>query len=307
MLVVGAWVLLLLVAGYGAVSWIFSTKLIGQRFAPDEEVAFADFGLPEPEAVSLTNGPIELASWYFKNPRSVGAAVVLLHGFSINKATALSWAPLFWDLGCDLFVYDLRSHGRSSPALLTYGVVDKQDQLIAVDWLAKRTGLRDQRIGLWGVSYGAATSLQAAAVRPDLAFVVADAPYSSLVDIASFQAGQMFGAWAKAFVPGALFIAGLRARFNPLKASPQDAVRGLVTPVLLVHSTTDNFTPSVQSESIFARSDHAHTVLVLTKWGAPHGASYMTDVVAYTRLVDEFLAKFVPAFGERKVPANPRG
>ena len=304
-MVIGVVLVLVIVAAYGAISWTFSDKLIGRRFAADEQVSFADFGLPEPEVVPFSNGQIQLAGWYFKNPRATGSAVVMLHGFSINKATVLVWTRLFWDLGSDLFLYDLRSHGQSSPSLLTYGVLDKEDELVAVDWLAKRTGLADGRIGLWGVSYGAATSLQAAAVRPDLAFVVADASYSSLLDIGSFQAGHLFGAWAKVFVPGALVISGLRGGFNPGDASPEKAVRGLATPVLLIHSTTDEFTPSVQSEAIFANSDQTHTVLRLTKWGAAHGESYTTNPVAYTRYVDEFLTKFAPEFGTRQTPAAP--
>ena len=105
------------------------------------------------------------------------------------------------------------------------------------------------------MSYGAATSLQAAAVRPGLAFVIADASYSSMSEIASAQADTQFGAWANIFVPGALFISGLRGGFDPAQAAPKDAVRGLTTPVLLVHSTTDEFTPSQHSEAIFANSD----------------------------------------------------
>lgn len=308
-LLIGAAVLLLLVVAYFGGSWVFSSKLIGQQFGSDEQAHFADFRLPQPEAVTLTNGKTKLAGWYFANPRAGTAqcAVVMLHGFVINKAVILPFTPMFWDRGCDLYLYDLRSHGESSREFSTYGVHDKEDELLAVDWLAKRTRLPDGRIGLWGVSYGAATSLQAAVVRPDLAFVVADASYASLFDIASFQAGKIFGSWAKIFVPGALLVSGWRAGFDPSRASPEKAVRGLKTPVLLIHSTADEFTPYQQSEKIYARSDHAHTVLALTRWGAPHGESYLTDPVAYTRIVDNFLAKNVPNFGSRQAAATPTG
>jgi uncharacterized protein len=296
-----------LVVAYGGVSAVFADKLIGQQFpTTDEDVAFADFGLPQPETATISNGQTQLAAWYFANPRKAGCAVIVLHGFTGNRAEVLGAAPLFWDRGCDLLLYDLRSHGASSPGLLTYGVLDKGDELAAVDWLAGKTGLPHARIGLVGWSYGAATSLQAASSRPDVAFVIADASFSSLRDIATVQAGQMFGAWAQAFVPGALFIAGLRAGFDPGQASPADAVRGLTTPVLLIHSTTDEFTPYEHSEAIFANSNQSHTRLILTRWGAPHAMSYPTNPVAYTRIVDDFLATFAPDFGSRVAdPAAP--
>ena len=205
-------------------------------------------------------GPTQLAGWYFSNPRKAGCAAIVLHGFTGNKAQMLGPASgLFFERGCDVFLYDLRGHGASSRGLLSYGALDKFDELAAVDWLKQKTGLPEAKIGLWGVSYGAATSLQAAAVRPGLAFVIADASYSSMSEIASAQADTQFGAWANIFVPGALFISGLRGGFDPAQAAPKDAVRGLTTPVLLVHPTTDEVTPSQHSEAIFANSDQRRT------------------------------------------------
>ena len=302
LLLATAAVVLGLLGIYIAISWVFSDKLIARQFSSDEQVQFSDFGLPSPQEVTIDNGKTHLAAWYFANPRAEKCAVVMLHGFTGNKATVLVAAPLFWNRGCDLLFYDLRGHGASSRGLLTYGVADKKDELAVVDWLEKRTGLSDERVGLIGWSYGAATSLQAAAVRQGLAFVVADASFSSLHDIASVQAGSLFGSWAKIFVPGALFVSGLRADFDPSEASPEKAVRNLRTPVLLIHSTTDEVTPYQQSEVIFAHADHRHTRLVLTRWGAPHAMSYGTDTPAYTRFVDSFLDTYVPRFGSRQTP-----
>ncbi len=60
---------------YGAVSWVFSDKLIGAQFLPpDEQVNFADFALPTPENVTVTNGQTQLAGWYFANSRAAGCA-----------------------------------------------------------------------------------------------------------------------------------------------------------------------------------------------------------------------------------------
>lgn len=299
-------VVLVVAAVYGAVSWLFADKLIGQQFLPpDDEANFADFGLPDPEKFTATNRDTQLAGWYFPNPRSAGCAAVVLHGFTGNKAQMLGPASsLFFERGCNVVVYDHRGHGESSRGFITYGALERFEQLAVVDWLAQRTGLPESKVGLWGVSYGAATSLQAASERPGLAFVIADASISSLADIAAVQADKQYGTWARLFVPGALFISGLRGGFDPAQASPQDAVRDLATPVLLVHSTTDEFTPVEHSEAIYANSDPARTTLHLTRYGAPHGESFWTDPVAHTRFVDEFLDTFVPNFGSREATSG---
>lgn len=143
-LAIGVGILALLVVYFG-ISWFFSSKLIANHFGSDEQAVFSDFGLPDPEAVTIANGKTKLASWFFQNPRvgETRCAVVMAHGFTGNKAAILSWAPLFWGRGCDLLLFDFRSHGQSSKGFNTYGVHEKQDELAAVDWLEKRSGLPD--------------------------------------------------------------------------------------------------------------------------------------------------------------------
>lgn len=70
-------------------------------------------------------------------------------------------------------------------------------------------------------------------------------------------------------------------------------------PVLLVHSRQDGFTPVEHSERIYAESDQARTRLVIPEWEAPHAYSYTRNPVAYTAVVDRFLAEFAPNFGTR--------
>ena len=200
MLILGVIVALALV--YGAVSWVFSAKLIGQQFTPLGEVGPADVGLPQPEEVSLPGDGVTLAGWYFANPRGAGCAVVMLHGFSGSKEEVLAPSPIFWDRGCDLLLYDARGHGDSSRALLTYGAHEREDLRLAVHWLAERSGLPATKIGLIGWSYGAATAIQAASELDDLAFVVADSSYSSLADITRVQAEHAVRSLGEALRPG---------------------------------------------------------------------------------------------------------
>lgn len=293
-------VALIVVLVYGGVSWVFSERLIGPEFAPPGPVDFGEFGLPQPEVATILGEGVHLAGWYFQNPRDAGCAVTMLHGFGGSKAEVLGASPLFWERGCDLLLYDARGHGESSSALLSYGVLEREDLRLAIDWLAERSGLARDHIGLIGWSYGAATAIQTASEVSDLALVVADSSFSSLSDIADVQAEKQYGAWARAFVPGALLISGLRGGFDAAKAAPAKVIADVDVPVLLVHSRTDRFTPVEQSELIYANSDQSHTRLVIPAWDAPHARSYPVDPLAYTALVDGFLREFAPDFGVRR-------
>lgn len=290
------------VGAYGVASWVFSERLIGQQFTADGSTDTSEFGLPDPEEATVAGDGVDLAAWYFQNPADAGCAVVMLHGYGGDKAEILGANPLFWDRGCHLLSYDARGHGDSSRALLTFGAHERDDLLLATDWLAARTGLPRSDIGLMGWSYGAATAIQAAPGLPDLAFAIADSSFSSLTDIATVQGERQFGSWVRFVVPGALTVAGLRASFDSAAVSPAAAIADAKAPVLLVHSRTDGFTPVEHSETIFGNGDQGRTRLIIPDWDAPHARSYEVEPVAYTAIVDAFLDEFAPAFGAPRKP-----
>ena len=302
----GLWIVLgiviLLVAIYGGASWYFSEILLNM---PTQSIAEAraegdtpaTTGLPEPEEVRIDTGEVTLAGWYFDNPADAGCGLLFLHGFTGTRYHALNWAPLFWERGCDILAYDHRGHGDSSPAFHTYGFYEKQDALVALEWFGERAGLEQSQIGVFGVSYGAATALQLAPVAPNLAFVAADSAYSEMEEIVGYQARQMFPTLAPLLLPGALAIAEWRADFDVQAVAPERSVADAQMPILLIHSLTDEYTFSTHSEDIYANSDPSRTVLHLNDWGAPHARDILTDYVAYRQLVNDFLAQFAPEFG----------
>jgi pimeloyl-ACP methyl ester carboxylesterase len=300
------WIILgvvgLLVVAYVAASWYFSSLIID---APTQSIADAradgdapaDFGLPEPEEIALGAGEVTLAGWYFDQEPDADCGLLFLHGFRGTRFHVFNWGRLFYERGCDVLAYDHRGHGDSTPAFHTYGFHEKQDALAALKWFEQRSGLDESEIGVFGVSYGAATALQMAPMAPGVAFVGADSAYSELEEILGFQARQQFPTLAPLLLPGALAVAELRADFDVQAVAPERTVAEARMPVLLVHSLTDAYTFSTHSEDIFANSDQSRTVLHLTDWGAPHGRSISTDFAAYERLVDDFLAQFAPDFG----------
>jgi pimeloyl-ACP methyl ester carboxylesterase len=198
-----------------------------------------------------------------------------------------------------LLAYDARGHGDSTDAYHSYGYFEKQDGMAAYEWLANRTGLEPADIGIIGVSYGAATALQMLPLLPDVAFVSADSPYSSMNDILLYQAGEQFGDWAKPFVPAGGVIMNLRAAFQMSDVSAEKAVEAADNdiPVLLVHSLQDEFTPATQSQAIYDHADKTTTQLQLLDWGSSHAAMISDDPAAYKVLFDAFLAQYAPDFG----------
>lgn len=294
---------LLILSAYAYGSWFFATVLIARPAQTLSESAAmtnktpTDLGLPNPLDVTISSGDVTLAGWYFANELDGACGVVLLHGYTSTRYGTLNYAPLFWQRGCDLLLYDARGHGESNGRYHTYGYYEKEDARAAAHWLAAQTGLPLEKLGLLGISYGAATSLQAAPLLPEAAFIIADSPYQDLETIIRHQAVQQYGPAVRAMIPGAWLVAELRADFDVEAVSAMQGVAEAQMPVLLIHSLQDTYTPPDHSKAIYASSNPTRTTLHLTDWGSSHGQDITNNYAGFAQLVDTFLQIHVPDFG----------
>lgn len=303
---------LLLLAAYLFGSFFFANILIDRPTRNLEESRVhlddwaAEYGLANPmrleptapEAISFQSGDVVIRGSYYDNPEEGQCGVVFLHGYTNTRYGMIPYTPLFWDYGCDLLLYDARGHGDSDDDYHTYGYYEKEDAREAVAWLANRAGLSTSQIGLMGVSYGGATSLQTAPLVPDLAFIITDSPYQDLESIVRHQAVAQFGDVVRPFIPGAWWVAGRLADFEVSEVSALTAVAQTEIPLLLIHSLQDEFTPASHSEAIYKAANSETAVLHLLDWNAPHAAAIATDYAQYEVMVDDFLATHAPDFGQ---------
>ena len=265
----------------------------------------AQFGLPEPVDVRVDTGGAVLAGWLFRNPARKRCAVIISHGHTGTRYGALKYAPIFFERGCAVLTLDARHHGESTGEYGTYGYYESQDLAEATGWLAQQLGITTQEIGLVGESMGASISMLAAARLPDgPAFVLADSCFRSLPAILSYQGEKQYGPVVLGLLPGALLIADLRADFDASEVSPEDAAAKLHVPVILIHSSSDEYTPPEHSAAIFERLPDERKALHITNWGATHGRSIDTNYGSYAALVSAFLDQYVPAFARPQALAR---
>ena len=184
--------------------------------------------------------------------------VFLLHGIRADKSQVRGWARMLADAGFRAVLVDLRGHGRSTGDWLSYGVVESRDLAQVLDALDER-GLSVGRVGVMGLSYGAATAIEWAGMDSRIAAVVAVAPFASLRAVAPGYA-PLFPA---SFVESAIDVAGYEGGFDPDEASPDRAIRRTSAPVLVIHGEDDGSIPPWHSKQICAAGgDHAELLLV---------------------------------------------
>ncbi len=234
------------------------------------------------------DGRASIAAWYQPAAESRGA-VVFVHGKDACrgdelKASTFALAKAFAEAGLAVLMIDLRGHGHSSGARLTYGEHERFDVLGAVDWL-RAQGHR--RIGVLGASMGAAASLMAAADEPAIAALVVDSAFADFGLMIERQYARL--SRLPGFVlPGALAIARVLTGVTLQRVCPLQAAAALAgRPCLVIHSAGDRFVPAGDAQAL---AQAARGELWITD-NDGHIGSYRAGPAAYAARVLGFFRR----------------
>jgi fermentation-respiration switch protein FrsA (DUF1100 family) len=222
---------------------------------------WSDMGVTD-ASVSAPDG-VSLKGWYVR-PRSWnGDSVILLHGMGDNRQGAMGYAPMFLRAGYAVLLPDSRAHGESGGAIATYGLLESTDLQRWSAWIQDQTSTHNSRVScmyLFGESMGAAIALQASERVSHVCAVVAEAPFSSLREIAFERISQNLGlspgvthVIARPLVSFAFFYARVRYGLGLDDVSPEKDLARSRVPALLIAGLRDTNIPIRHSERILAR------------------------------------------------------
>lgn len=196
-----------------------------------------------------------LSAWVLEPPdgRRARGTIVVLHGVRLDKRSMMPVATLLADAGYRSVLVDLRGHGHSSGAYLTYGVVESRDGMQLLDALESR-GIELGPVGLHGFSYGGATAIHWAARDPRVRAVVAVAAFSSLRDVTRDYlrryAPAIDPAVPRDWLDGAVDLGGRLAAFDPDAAAPARAAERLGAALLVLHGVDDPQVPPYHARAL---------------------------------------------------------
>ena len=184
---------------------------------------------------------LNLAGWFV--PAEPDAPVIILtHGLNGCKCSPrlLTVAGMLHRNGFNVLLYDMRDHGESDieDGRSAIGNEEYQDLLGAWDWLINEKRFPPDRIGAFGESLGAGTTLIAFGQEPRLAAVFVDSPYSDLPQIIDEELTR--NNYPTLLAPGGIFMARLITGDNLNAYSPKDAIQNNEgRPIYIVHGTGD--------------------------------------------------------------------
>lgn len=225
-------------------------------------------------SITADDGAI-LKAWYVRPQNGNGSTVILLHGVTDNREGVTGYARMFLHHGYSVLLPDSRAHGESGGSLATYGVKERYDMRHWTEWLQQRSA---GCVYVFGESMGAAISLQATAVTPQLCAVAVESPYSTFREIAYDRFSRHSGlpvwfarTFARPVLEFALIYTRLRYGVDLTQADPENALAHAHVPALLIAGTADRNIPLRHSLAIMRVAD-SHAELWQVQ-GAGHGGA----------------------------------
>lgn len=152
-----------------------------------------------------------------------------------------------------VFAFDFTGSGLSEGDYVSLGFYEKQDVGTVVEylWSTKRVS----RIGLWGRSMGAATSIMYASTDQSIAGIVVDSPFTSLEDL-SMELVHSYQSW----IPKKMIKMGInlirksiigKAGFDIRACGPLECAGSCFVPGLFAHAENDDFIKIHHSEKLY--------------------------------------------------------
>ncbi|MDE2491452.1 MAG: alpha/beta fold hydrolase [Elusimicrobia bacterium] len=244
----GLAVLLLAVAWWGSGLVMHPPAMSPMWVFPEQ------FGLRYEKADFATKDGLELKGWLLPSPNGDKRTILMCHGWGDNKGELLKMTYfLNENAGFNLFYFDFRSHGESGGEFTTIGGLETQDFDAAVEWLRKNKPELADRIGVFGLSMGAAVTVASLPNHPDLRCAVVESPFSDYRGVVERWSWNHLRVPRFPLIDVAMWI--LRRRvgdrrvddFNPVESAPRIAPR----PLFVIGGERDDLMPEDDVRRVF--------------------------------------------------------
>lgn len=212
------------------------------------------FGLRYERFAFKTADGLELKGWFLPSASGDKRTILMCHGWGDNKGELLKQTYFLNEsAGFNLCYFDFRSHGESEGTITTVGGLELRDFDAAVTWLRTNKPDLTDRLGVFGLSMGAAVTVASLPNHPDLRCAVVESPFSDYRGVIRRWAWNNFRVPRLPIIDLVLWMLRLRVgdaridAFNPVEAAGRIGPR----PLLVIGGERDDLMPPEDVRRVF--------------------------------------------------------
>lgn len=244
------------------------------------------FGLPHEKVSFRTGDGLTLRGWMIPASSPTPRTLFLCHGWGDNKGDILRRFHFLADR-YNLFCFDSRGHGESDGTYTTIGHLETIDFETALRFLRETRPAWSERLGLVGLSMGAAMGIHGMARHPDFRCAVLESPFRSFDRVVHQFVETHYHLPHIPFTWLTLRILRLRLGADPEPSSPIYHIeKASGRPLLFIAGELDALMPLAEVRALHAAARDPKSLWVVP--GAGHGACQETAGEEYARRIREF-------------------
>lgn len=228
----------------------------------------ASWGLEYEDVFLTAEDGVHLHGWYVPQQGS-DRVLLFMHGNAGNISHRGESVAIFHRLGLNVLIFDYRGYGQSEGSPSEQGLY--RDAAAAWHYLIETKGFNSEDIILFGRSLGGAVAAKLAS-QVQAGGVILESTFSSARDVA----GSLFPILSRLLV--------LRYDFDTA-----GYLRGVVCPVLVLHSQEDDVIPFYLGEKVYQA---AAVPKVFVKMQGDHNGGFMQSQPRY----EQELARFIHSY-----------
>ena len=234
---------------------------------------------------------LKLHSYKVKNITPSNKWVITVHGYTSEGINMSTYAKKYYDMGYNVLIPDLRSHGLSEGDYIGMGWDDRFDIISWINHILDED--YNAEIVLHGISMGAATVSMTSGeeLPPNVKAIIADCGYTSVWDEFAYQLDDLFSLPEFPIMNISSLVAQIRAGYSLGEASSIEQVKKSQTPILYIHGDQDDFVPYFMMEELYNATSSEKEMLTIKDAG--HAKSSEVDPESYWTTVYNFINKYV--------------
>lgn len=251
------------------------------------------FGKLEPLTLTTTDG-LQLHAWVLRPfHASPNDWVLLLHGYRSDRLSLQKRARFYSRRGFNVLLLHFRGHGSSHPARISYGYNERRDVKAAFDYIRSLRPGQPVRIGINGISMGAAATTYAVGqgeIEPD--WLILESCYDNIHHALSNRLERRVGRWVAPLV--ASHVEWVVEQLERLQSEDLDPARALTRvrcPVLVLAGDSEVVLKMVEIKRLYGNIPEPKRLVLFP--GAGHVDLLCHDAKLYIHAVDGFLRDFV--------------